>query len=82
MRAPAASACAITASTSSLDATLCPSVNSAALGGPKGTRASFASDSRGYSASTSPPSSWMKTTAPSWNSVPMIPSVCRPIPSR
>ena len=80
--APAFFACAITASTSAREATLCPSVNSVGPFSPWGRPASRAMLARGQSASFRPRSRSMKTTAPYSNGVPMIPPVFSPSPSR
>ena len=86
--APAASAWASRASTAALSATAWPMLNSVALAGPGWIDASFARFSRGQTARMRPPWSWNIATAPDGltssaaNSVPMIPGVSRPSPSR
>ena len=62
--------------------TLWPSDSSVAFGAPSGSAESCARLTRGQSASRPPPSRSKKHTAPYSNSVPMMPSVAHPSPSR
>jgi hypothetical protein len=82
MVAAAARAWAMTASTSAFDATLCARQNSVALGLPSGRPESCARLLRGQSARRKPACRSKKATAPYSNSLPTMPSVLKPRPSR
>src|SRR6266545_547963 len=82
MTAPAFFARCMTASTSAFDATLWPMVNSVALRLSTGKPESLDRLLRGQMASLRLASKSKKATAPYSNSVPTIPSVLSPRPSR